>query len=137
MSLNNDVRLAGFCAEGATRKETKFGTAMAVLVIYTQEPSYGKQSNQKQLENMIRGKGNTIDQAHRCVFFGNKVDHIVKKASKGRHIQLRGTLRSQRVGEGVQARYYTSVLVEEYRFSPRQNVEALQDVVREIIAENE
>ncbi len=76
-----------------------------------------------------RFRPNTIDQAHRCVFFGRMAESILKKNCKGRHVHLRGTLRSQRVGDGEQARYYTSVLVEECLFSPRQNVEALRDAL--------
>ncbi len=121
MSLNNDVRLMGFCAAKPTLKTTQMSTPMATLVIYTQD--YIKD-------------GKPISQTHRCVFFGKRAEMIAKVASKGRHIHLRGSLRSQCKGEGKDRRYYTSILVEEFRVSPRQSVEALKDTLREIIDEN-
>lgn len=121
MSLNNDVRLMGFCAEKPVLKKTQHGTPMATLVVYTQE--------------LMKNK-DPINQAHRCIFFGGKAEMIVKFASTGRHIHLRGSLRSQAKGEGQDRRYYTSILVEEFKVSPRQSVEALKDTLREIIDEN-
>ncbi len=121
MSLNNDVRLMGFCAAKPTLKTTKHGTSMAILVIYTQEYVKDKEP---------------ISQAHRCVFFGDRAESIVKYASKGRHIHVRGSLRSQHKGEGAERRYYTSILVEEFRLSPRQSIEALKDTLREILDDN-
>jgi len=40
-----------------------------------------------------------INQVHRCMFFGSKAEMITKFASRGRHIHLRGSLRSQHIGE--------------------------------------
>ena len=94
---------------------------MATLVLYTQ---YNVKN------------GDVINQAHRCVFFGNRAEMIVKFASKGRHIHLRGSIRSQSKGEGADRHYYTNILVEEFKVSPRQSVEALKDTLREIIDEN-
>ena len=121
MSLNNDVRLMGFCAGKPVLKQTQRGVPMATLVVYTQE--------------IIKNQ-EPLNQAHRCIFFGNKAEMIVKFASKGRHIHLRGSIRSQAVGEGSDRIYYTSILVEEFKVSPRQSVEALKDTLRDIIDEN-
>ena len=111
----------GFCAEKPVLTQSQQGLPMAILVVYTQE--------------LIKNKS-PINQAHRCVFFGNKAEMIVKFASKGRHIHLHGSIRSQAKGEGNNRRFYTSILVEEFRVSPRQSVEALKDTLREIIDEN-
>lgn len=121
MSLTNDFRMMGFCAQKPVLKRTLKGKPMAVLVVYSRD---------------WFGQDHDISQAHRCLFFGKKAEWISKMADRGRHIHVRGMIRSQRKGEGNDARYYTSVIVEEFQLSPRQSVESLKDAVREIIKDN-
>lgn len=109
MSPNNDVCLMGFCAERPV-----------FLVVYTQE--------------LTKSKG-PINQVHHGIFFSGKAEMIVKFASTSRHVHLRGSLRSQAKGEGQDRRYHTSILVEKFKESPRQSVEALKDTLREITDE--
>jgi len=71
MSLNNDVRLMGFRGGKPVLKQTQRGVPMATLVVYTQE--------------IIKNQ-EPLNQAHRCVFFGNKAEMIVKFTSTDRHI---------------------------------------------------
>lgn len=110
----------GLCAEKPTLKKTKNGTSMAVLVIYTQEIT----------------KKEPINQAHRCVFFGASAENITKLATKGRHIHVRGALRTKLKETGKLRYYITSILVEEFRLSPRQSVESLKDMLENMIQEN-
>ena len=121
MSLSNKVILVGYCASKAELKQTAKGTPMAVLSVYTRD----------KIE-----KSQYINQPHRCVFFGSNANIIAEKCEKGRHIHLEGTLRTQRLGEGTDARYFTSIIVNEFMLSPRQNMKALKNTIREIIEEN-
>ena len=118
MSLNNEFRCIGYCAEKPLIKLTKEGRPMATLAVYTRDAI---------------GKDEYINQAHRCVFFGKKAEIIASKADKGRHIHIRGMLRSERIGDGLEAKYYTNIIVEEFKVSPRQSVEAVKDALREMI----
>ncbi len=121
MSLNNDVRIIGFCAQKPELKRSKNGNPLAILVVYTQDFIHAEK---------------TIQQPHRCVFIGKQAELIAKMADTGRHIHIRGSLRYQRKGEGNDVRYYTNILVEEFRLSPRQSLGMLKDTLREMIAEN-
>lgn len=121
MSLNNDVRIMGFCADVPKFRHTQKGTAMATLVVYTQD---------------YEADNTPINQAHRCVLFGAKAEKIVALVEKGRHIHIRGSLRTKRIEKEGDVRYYTSILVDEYRLSPRQSVAAVKDLVAQIIDKN-
>jgi len=122
MSLANEWRGLGFCAATPKLTTTKQGTYKATLVIYTKDHI---------------GQGEYINQPHRCLFFGEKAKLAAKMIEAGRHIHIRGTLRSIRRGEGKDAHYYTSILVEEFQLSPRQSVESLKSTLREVIDENQ
>ncbi len=121
MSLTNDFRCLGFCADKPLIKTTKNGTQMAILAVYTHD---------------FVEEGQFISQAHRCLFFGKKAEMIAEKADKGRHIHIRGMIRLQRQGEGQDARYFTNVIVEEFSLSPRQSVEAVKEVLRDMLAKD-
>lgn len=98
MGIVNSVQLIGYCAQKPELCQTKRGLPMAILVVYTHEKNR---------------EGISINQPHRCVFFGNQVVLIADIADTGRHIHVRGAIRSQAVGEGKARRYYTSIWVGE------------------------
>lgn len=120
MSLVNHVRLSGYCADEAKLGQTQSGIAMATLAIYTRE--------------YVKG-GEDITLAHRCVCFGRLAEALVKHTERGRHLNLAGRIRTIRKGEGEEARYYTNILIDEFLVSPRQSVEAVKDIIRELLKE--
>lgn len=118
MSLVNHVRLAGYCADDAKLGQTQTGIPMATLTIYTRE----------HVKN-----GEDISLPHRCVCFGKLAEAVVKHAERGRHLTISGRIRTIRKGEGDKARYYTNILIDEFLVSPRQSVEAVKDMLRELV----
>ena len=118
MSLANDVRLIGYCADKPKMKKTKNGKSMAVLVVYTRDHI---------------GNGEHISQPHRCISFSKVAEYIVNKAEKGKHVYVRGTLRTKRVGEGKNSHYYTNIFIEEFKFTPVQGMLAIKGTIREIL----
>jgi single-stranded DNA-binding protein len=120
MGLSNHVRLSGLCAEKPQLKQTKTGRPMSALAIYTRE---------------YLSTHYIVDEVHRCLFFGEKAVKLCDKAEKGRNIEIEGVLRTKRVGEGKEAKYYTNVVVQRYKLSPRQSVGAIRDCLRDMVNE--
>lgn len=131
MSLTNDVRLMGFLAATPPIRQTKQGVDFISFSLYTREPLITAKSDQSCLNT-----AGTITQAHRCLLFGERAGQFHQTAEKGRHLIVCGRLQTQRKGEGKEARYYTSVIVDGFYFSPRQSVAAIRDCLREMVEDN-
>jgi len=118
MSLTNSVRLIGFLADKPTLTKTSTGTPMAECTVYTRE---------------TMGLVEELNQPHRCVAFGKIAHALASQGEKGRHIHLRGALRSARYGEGDNVYYLTNIMIDSFHISPRQSLAALKDTLREMI----
>ena len=120
MSLGNDIHTHGYLAAKPEVSVTKKGNTKATFVIYSRCIFHGK----------------VLETKHRCLVVGKRAARFLQRADRGKYVELRGVQVNSKSGEGENAQYYSTVLVEEVRVPPCQDRLHLEQVVEQHIDAN-
>lgn len=109
MSLTNDVRLTGHCAEAPIKFFSKFNKDIVKVAIYTRHWRYNH-------EGILQEK----TEVHRCLFFGSNAQKAERFLQKGTMVHLDGSMHygNYKRPDGVSI-FQASVMVEEFTVCDR------------------